>query len=122
MTDNLETITVEICKPKAKPFLINTWYRQPNTSLELFNSYEELVKNMDSEGNEIILIGDFKCDWSLEKDKLNSQTNKLVDLANLFQLEQFIKQPTRITQTTRTIIDLVFSNRLEIVLASGVEL
>jgi hypothetical protein len=52
---------------------------------------------------------------------LNSQTNKLVDLANLFQLEQFIKQPTRITQTTRTIIDLAFSNRLEIVLASGVE-
>ena len=53
---------------------------------------------MDSEGNEIMLIGDFNCDWSLEKDKLNSQTNKLVDLANLFQLEQFIKQPTRITQ------------------------
>ena len=24
MTDNLETITVEICKPKAEPFLINT--------------------------------------------------------------------------------------------------
>ena len=41
MTDNLETITVEICKPKAKPFLINTWYRPPNTSLELVNSYEK---------------------------------------------------------------------------------
>ena len=93
MTDNLETITDEICKPKAKPFLLNTWYRPPNTSLELFNSYEELVKNMDSEGNEIILIRDFNCDWSREKDKLNSQTNKLVDIANLFQLEQFIKQP-----------------------------
>jgi hypothetical protein len=76
---------------------------------------------MDSEGNEIILIGDFNCDWSLEKDKLNSQTNKLVDLANLFQLEQFIKQPTRLTQMTRTIIDLPFSNRPEIVLAPGVE-
>ena len=114
-------IKVEICKPKAKPFLINTWYRSPNTSLELFNSYEELVENMDSEGNEIILIRDFNCEWSLQKDKLNPQTNKLVDLANLFQLEQFIKLPTRITQTTRTIIDLAFSNRLEIVLASGVE-
>ena len=59
---------------------------------------------MDSEGDSdyfvIILIGDFNCDWSLEKDKLNSQTNKLVDLAKLFQLEQFIKQPTRITQTS----------------------
>ena len=62
MTDDLETITVETCKPKAKLFLINTWYRPPNTSVELFNSYEELVKNMDSDGNEIILIGDFNCD------------------------------------------------------------
>ena len=122
MTDELETITVEICKPtKAKPFLINTWYRPPNASLELLGSYEELVKNMDSEGNEIILIGDFYCDLSLEKDRLNPQTNKLVDLANLFQLQQFIKQPTRITQTTSTLIDLAFSNRLEIVVASGVE-
>ena len=66
---------------------------------------------MDSGGNEIILIGDFNCDWSLEKYKLNPPTNKLVDLANLFQLEQFIKQPTRITQTTSTLIDLAFSNR-----------
>jgi hypothetical protein len=79
------------------------------------------VKNMDSEGNEIILIGDFNCDWSLEKDNLNSQTNKLVDLSNLFQLAQFIKQPTRITQTTSTLIDLAFRNRPEIVLASGVD-
>ena len=76
---------------------------------------------MDSEGNEIILIGDFDCDLSLEKDKLNPQTNKLVDLANLFQLKQFIKQPTRITQTTSMLIDLAFSNRPEIVVASGVE-
>ena len=121
MTDELETITVEICKPKAKPFSINTWYRQPKASPELFDSYEELVKNMDSEGDEIILIGDFNCDLSLEKDKLNPQTSKSVDLANRFRLEQLIKQPTRITQTTSTLIDLAFSNRPEIVLASGME-
>ena len=26
---DLETITIEICKLKAKSFLINTWYRPP---------------------------------------------------------------------------------------------
>ena len=28
---NLESITIEIFKPKAKLFLINTWYRPPGT-------------------------------------------------------------------------------------------
>ena len=32
--ENLETITLEITKPKSKPFLINSWYRPPNSSQE----------------------------------------------------------------------------------------
>ena len=39
----------------------------------------------------------------------------------MFQLEQFIKQPTRITCQTRTLIDLVFSNRPETIIKSGVD-
>ena len=33
MPENLETITVEITKPRAKPFFINTWYRPPDISV-----------------------------------------------------------------------------------------
>ena len=42
--DNLETITVEISKPKSKPFLINTWYRPPGTPSTVFANFEECVK------------------------------------------------------------------------------
>ncbi len=87
MIENLETITVEIQKPKAKPFLINTWYRPPDSSLELFDSYEDIVKNMDIEDKEMVLVGDFNCDWSLENSNSNPQKTRLVDIANLFQLE-----------------------------------
>ena len=31
MPDNLELIMVEIIKPKAKLFLLNKWYRLPDT-------------------------------------------------------------------------------------------
>ena len=121
MADNLETITIEVSKPKSKSFLINTWYQPPDSCLELFNDYEECVKNMDSEGKEIVLIGDFNCDWTFERNKTNLQTSKLIDLANQFQLAQLIKEPTRITETTSTLIDLAFSNRPEIINSSGVE-
>ena len=121
MIDNLETITVEIQKPKAKPFLINTWYRPPNSSLEVFDSYEDIVKNMDIEDKEMVLVGDFNCDWSLESSNSNPQKTRLVDIANLFQLEQQINEPTRVTKTTSTLIDLAFSNRPELIVTSGVE-
>ncbi len=54
--DNLETITLEISKPKAKPFLINSWYKPPNTTLETFNAFEDLITRMDSENKEIIYL------------------------------------------------------------------
>ena len=115
------SITVEIQKPKAKPFLINTWYRPPNSSLEVFDSYEDIVKNMDIEDKEMVLVGDFNCDWSLESSNSNPQKTRLVDIANLFQLEQQINEPTRVTKTTSTLIDLAFSNRPELIVTSGVE-
>ena len=118
MPDNLETITVEITRPKAKPFLLNTWYRPPDMPVDVFTDYEILMQKMDHENKEIICIGDFNCDW-LSPEK--SETKKLSELANMFQLEQFIKEPTRITCQTRTLIDLVFSNRPETILKSGVD-
>ena len=117
--DNLKTITVEITKPNAKPFLLNTWYRPPEYACRcVYRLYEILMQMMDHENKEIICIGDFNCDW-LSPEK--SETKKLSELANMFQLEQFIKEPTRITCQTRTLIDLVFSNRPETIIKSGVD-
>ena len=122
MADDLKTITVEISKSKSKSFLINTWYRPPDSPIELFDVYEEYVKKMGSENKEVTLIGDFNCDWTqLKKHKISPQTNRIVDFADLFQLQQLIKEPTRITQTSSTLIDLAFSNRPEIINTSCVE-
>ena len=118
MPDYLELITVEIIKPKAKPFLLNTWYRPPDMPMEAFNDYELCLQKMDCENKEIICIGDFNCDY-LQPDK--NETQRLLYLAKIFQLEQFIEEPTRITKNTRSQIDLVFSNRPEIIVKSGVE-
>ena len=45
MPDNLETITVEITKPKAKPFLLNTLYRPPDMPVDVFTDYEVYAKD-----------------------------------------------------------------------------
>ena len=62
MADDLETIPVEIFKPKSKSVLINTWHRPPDSPIELFDVYEEYVKKMDSKNKEVVLTGDFNFD------------------------------------------------------------
>ena len=119
--DNLETITLEVTKPKSKPFLINAWYRPPNTASASLSIYEELIARLDNENKEVILIGDFNCDWSrLANNEASNATKKLAETTNIFQFEQLIKEPTRVTPTTKTLIDLVFTNRPELINASGV--
>ena len=73
---------------------------------------------MDYENKEIICIGDFNCDY-LQPDK--KETKRLTYLAKMFQLEQLIEEPTRITRNTQSQIGLVFSNRSGIIVKSGVE-
>jgi exonuclease III len=31
--NEIETLTIEVLKPKMKPFLITTWYRPPNSAI-----------------------------------------------------------------------------------------
>ena len=57
MNENLETIMIEVCPPKAKSFFVNTWYRRPDASIECFGWYEECIINMDLENKETILVG-----------------------------------------------------------------
>ena len=80
------------------------------------NVYKKIA--MDYENKEIICIGDFNCDY-LRPDK--NETKRLLYLAKMFQLEQLIEEATRITKNTRSQIDFVFRNRLEIIVKSGVQ-
>ncbi len=44
----------------------------------------------------------------------------LAEVANTLQFEQLIKEPTRITASTKTLIDLAFANKPELINGSGV--
>ena len=119
MPRELEIITVEILKPRAKSFLINTWYRSPDASLEVFDEYEKCLQSMDLEDLEIVTTGDFNCDWLRQDGKI--QTKKLVEITETFQLEQIITEPTRITENSQVLIDLFFTNRPRNIIKSGVD-
>ena len=63
-------------------------------------------------------MGDLNCDVS--KIPPESNTRKLQFLSLLYQLDQLISEPTRVTGTSATLIDLFFTNKPENIIQSGV--
>jgi hypothetical protein len=96
----LELISIEIRKPKSKPLLITAWYRPPNSSHDLFQNFEQFLKQVDDENMEFILTVDLNCNFL--ETTTSQVTSKLFDVMDIFQLQQHIKTPTRITPTSST--------------------
>ena len=55
---NLECLTIEITKPRSKPFLVSTWYRPPQSSPDLFSTFDRVIDKIDAKNLELYLLGD----------------------------------------------------------------
>ena len=117
-TDDLELACIEVKLPYNKSFLVATWYRPPSSQIDLFDEWALFLSKCVTENKELIIVGDFNCDVS--KALPDSHTQKLKFLCSLYQLKQFINEPTRVTSTSATLIDLILTNTPENILQSGV--
>ena len=113
-------ICTEITKQHSGPFLVTTWYRRPESGQNIFNNFKvSLFKSSDIDNMlETVIMGDLNCD--VNKLTPDTQTRQLQSLCSLHQLSQCINVPTRVTGTTSTIIDLIFSNNPETIRSSCV--
>ena len=103
VVDSLEMMCVEIKKPYNKSFLVCAWYRPPNSNTNLRADFEVFLRKCDLANQELIIMGDLNCDVS--KSSPESNTRKLQLLSLLYQLDQLISEPTRVTGTLATLID-----------------
>ena len=116
--DDLENLCIQIQKPNSKPFLVATWYRSPNSSVDKFDCFETFIDMLDAENAEYYLLGDLNCD--LGSTALESSSRSLIGITELYGLHQLISEPTRITETSSTMIDLIFTNTPDKIVCSGV--
>ena len=100
----LETIWAEITLQNSKPFLICTAYRPPNATSSWIDLLEEELSAAQTTGLEIILMGDLNIDLHI------CSNNKWLHLIDLTQL---VTDFTRITSSTATIIDHIYSSNPE---------
>ena len=109
---------VEITRQHSRPILLTTWYRPPNSELDILSNFELFLFMCDMEDKKLILVGELNCDVNnLAPDP---QTHKLQSLCSLYQLSQVINKPTRITETTAALTDLILTNKTEYISSAGV--
>ena len=89
--DQLENLAIEIRKPRSKPFLIMTWYRPPNSTVDKFRLFETLVGRIDAEGVEFYVLGDMNC--NLVASALDHNSSQLINITDLYGLHQLICEP-----------------------------
>lgn len=86
--------------------LISNWYHPPNSKIELLDIFESFLQKVDSKNKELIITGDLNCNLAIDK---NIHIKKLNDLMDVYQLQQHIKSPTRVTATSKTLLDLILT-------------
>ena len=116
MCDEIESISVQIKNGKFKPSIITSIYRPPGKQVSYFEALEYMFGQLESQNKESIILGDTNCDFDTPANNTKHLSNILIS----FGYSQLIKNPTRTTSTTSTIIDHIMTNRPEIISGRGV--
>ena len=111
----VDAIWVEIFLPKPRGFPLGTFYRPPNSSdhynKEFITKVESILELASLNSTEVILMVDFNCDF-LAKRTYHQECKHLKSLFKTFNFTQFIDQPTRVSATSSTCLDLIATNPL----------
>lgn len=116
--EQLEVVWVEIKRTKSKSLLVGAVYRPPNADVSFFEYFTSMIEKAISSDNEVFILGDFNCDLLSNTPCVNMR--KLTEIANLLQISQLVKKPTRITDSTSTLIDHIYTSNVDIHCKTGV--
>ena len=91
-----------------------TVYRPPSSNSEWIDLLEEELSIAQTSSFELIIMGDINIDLKLSPNK------KWQNLIEIFDLSQLIKDPTRVYESSSTMIDHVYPSKPENIIESFV--
>ena len=106
-SSNLESMWVQIETFHKKSVLLNLVYRPPNSPQSWIDDYEKQLCVAESCTGEFFAMGDYNIDFTFP-DCFNN--TKWTCLIKDFGLRQYVESPTRVTKSSATIIDHIYSS------------
>ena len=121
-TQDCEFLFVKLrqCKKVNRSVIIGNIYRSPSRKPSDFNELlETILRKLDRHNNKhILLLGDFNIDLIKHDKDIHGQD--LIDSTSNHGYIQIISRPTRITDHSATLIDHIYSNKINNVVSSSV--
>ena len=104
-TNDIQCVWLEITPERGKTFLVGNMYRPPHSRIEFNDRFENFIDHVMSEDKEIILMGDFN------KNLINEEMEpEWINFTTSLGLSQLVKNPTRTTETSSSLIDHIYTN------------
>ena len=114
----IETLWVKLKLDCGNYVSICVTYRPPNCSVDFFDKFSNMMEEAILDVGEIVVLGDFNCDVMKSNEDCN--TKLLQSAMDGFLFSQLIDLPTRVTVSTQTLIDHIYSTNPEKHSLSGV--
>ena len=106
-----ECLTIEIINSNSKNIVICLIYRPPNTDpIKFINCLSTTIECLRSSKKITYLMGDFNI-YLLKNDICNIRDN-FTNMLHSYNFFPLINTPTRVTETSSTLIDNIFSHLL----------
>ncbi|CAB4008026.1 Hypothetical predicted protein, partial [Paramuricea clavata] len=111
---DIEVIWFELKPSKGKNILFGAFYRPPNFDAIIFvDKLEEMLRTFARDDIEMVLLGDFNFNLACTAS-LNTSARRFLRATRRFCLQQLIKKPTRVTEISSSLIDLIFTTKPEL--------
>ena len=118
---HIESITLSMQQKRTtKKIIVIVAYRPPCLSKSLWTQdLGDLLLRTRNRHENIMVVGDLNCDLS-NPDKHDKQGRALLDLMEVYNMSNMIKQPTRVTTSSSSLIDVILTTSPRLFRTSGV--
>ena len=110
--DEVDDVWITVQVRKTKSFIVGAIYRPPKASNQSFSYLELNIQAAANQKKNLYILGDFN-DNQLKPNKLGPIIKRL-------KLEQLIETPTRITEDSSSLLDLIITNNRSSVLSTSI--
>ena len=109
--EGVDDILVQIQHRTFASFIVGCVYRHPKAKVSSFTYLSEVFKLMCLKNKPIFIVGDFN-------DDLFMRGNNVTKIISNLNLKQVIDKPTRITPFSSTLLDLLITNKKDMIVSS----
>ena len=119
--EDVESICLDVKDANNSRFLVCGCYRSPGkcNELEFMASLSRAAELMYQTRKELVLLGDFNQDMYTNPVENRFPNKNLVDFCNRYCFENKITMPTRVTDRTKSLLDVILASHSERFICSG---